>query len=129
MLRLSTGQGIGFAVALQVASPVFARATALEHDLPPPETSTEFWPWLVAGVVLLVIGSSMLSMFKTTAAKQRHVDSFEAWAKTESELAPRAHTSARLPSRDAVHTPVRRATRGDDKAPTAPAAPFGRRSV
>lgn len=132
MIPLSRFRTLGLVAALNLAAPALAAAAVLETDLPPPPANTEVWPWLIAGAVVVLLGGSALKLFKSGPEERRAVDSFEAWAKTENELAPRAHTAARLPSRDTATLPSppppRRETAPLAKS-VAAGQSFGRRSA
>lgn len=85
------------AIAVVLATP--SHALAAIEDAPLPPRAAEWWPWIV--VFLVVAGSaSVFVHWLKKGEEKRRIDSFEAWSKTEREIAPRSHTGARLPSRD-----------------------------
>jgi hypothetical protein len=126
MIRLPA-LGLGIASVLLAASPVLAVVN--EQELPPVvSTEPAVWPWLVAAVVALAIGATVMQTFKKGVVTKRRVESDDAWAKTENELAPRAQTHARLPTRD-VEAAAQRRARPTTEKPAAVGPAFGRRSA
>ena len=126
MLSMIGLRALSLMAVLLIAGPAFAGAE--EAELPAVVAYPALWPWLIAAVVALAIGGTAIQTFKKGSTVKRKVDSFEAWTKTENELTPRSHTSARLPGRDIDAAPRRRAAPAAGK-PDVAAAAFGRRSA